>query len=131
MAPIVKTATLPVWMEALAGVSVCEEVRPIKIFHPMLIGGEMGRHPIQNHTNALLMQVVHQIHEILGSPIAAGWGEKAGSLMAQRPVERMLSNWHQFYVGKPQPFNIVSQFRSKFPVSKEAISLLWHSHPGA
>ena len=66
----------------------------------MLIGREMRGHPIENHADAMLMQVVHQIHEILRRAVARGGREIAGGLISPRSVKRMLHDGQEFDVGE-------------------------------
>jgi hypothetical protein len=58
-----------------------EEVCPIEVDQAVVIIREVGRHPVQNHTNALLMQVIDEIHQILGRPVTAGGRKVADSLV--------------------------------------------------
>jgi hypothetical protein len=46
------------------------------------VSGKMRRHPVEDHPYAVLVQAVNQIHEVLGSSIAAGGGKVPGRLVA-------------------------------------------------
>ncbi len=105
-------------------------MRAVKIRQPMLIGREVRWHPVQNHGDAALMQVVHQIHEILRRAIARGRCEIPGGLISPGTVERMLHHRQQFDVGKVHALSVVGEARRYLTIVQRAIAFLRNPHPG-
>jgi hypothetical protein len=68
VAAVVEDVTLPVGMEPLARVGVLVEVRAVEEAECELVRGEMGRHPVEDHPDAVLVEVIDQEHEILHEP---------------------------------------------------------------
>ena len=77
-------------MNALARVSVLEQMRAIEVGQPMPIGRKVRRNPIQDHADAMLMQVIDQIHEILRRTVTRSGREVTRCLISPRAKERML-----------------------------------------
>ena len=73
----------------------------IEIRQPMSIRREVRRHPIENYPYAVLMQVIHQVHEILWLAVACRGREVAGRLISPRAVEGMLHHRQELDVGEP------------------------------
>ena len=82
VAAVVEDERLPVRMEALASIGVFEQVRAVKVGQPMRVGREVRGDPVQNHPNALLVQIVHQVHEVLWSSIARRGREVSSGLVS-------------------------------------------------
>ena len=53
---VIKNVAFPIRMIALFWIRMFEEMSAIKIGKAMLIIREMGRHPIKDHANIILMQ---------------------------------------------------------------------------
>ncbi len=86
---IIKNVAFPVRMKTLSWVLVFIKVCSVKICQTMFIRGEMGRHPVQDHTDFILMEKVDEKHEILRTAIAAGGSKITSHLVSPGPVERM------------------------------------------
>ena len=67
----------------------------VEVDQPVLVGREVGRHPVENHSEALLMQGVDEIHEVLGRAVTAGRREKAGHLVTPGWIKRMFGDGHE------------------------------------
>src|SRR5689334_23828131 len=57
--------TLPLRMKTLARVGVLVHMRAVEIHQAVRVTREMRRYPIEDHTDAALMQAIDQVHEIL------------------------------------------------------------------
>ena len=66
----------------------------------MLVGREVRRHPVEDHADAVLVQRVDEVHEVLRRAVAAGRREVAGRLVAPRAVERVLHDRQELDVGE-------------------------------
>ena len=124
-------ALLPVGMKPLAGVGVLIEVGAVEKAGAVLVGGEVGGHPVQDDADAVPVQVVDEKHEILGGAVAAGGGEVAGGLVAPGAVKGVLHDRHEFHVGETQALDVLGQQGRQLPVGEEAVALFRHPPPGA
>ncbi len=82
VAAVVEDEPIPVGMKALARIGVLVEVRAVEVGEAVLVGGEVRGHPVENDADAVLVQVVDQVHEVLRRAVAAGGREVAGGLVA-------------------------------------------------
>ena len=69
-------------MESLTGIGVLEEMRPVETGQTVGVDGEVGRNPVEDHTDAAPVHDVDELHELLRGPEAAGGGEVAGPLIS-------------------------------------------------
>src|SRR3989304_3535273 len=99
-------------------------MRSVEEGKAMLVIGKVGRHPIQDHADALLVQSIDEKHEVLGRPVPAGRGEVSGGLVSPGTIEGMLRDRQEFHMGETHFLDIGGKLRSKFPVVQGA-SLLW------
>ena len=116
-------------MKALARVGVLEQMGAVEVGQPVRVGREVRGHPVQNDANAVLMQVVHQIHEVLRRSVARSGREIARGLVTPRTVERMLHDGHQFHVSEVHPLDIFRQARRHLPVGQRPVAFLRDPHP--
>ena len=108
-----------------------EQVRAVEVGEAVAVGREVRRHPIENHADALLVQVVHQVHEILRRAVASGGGKIAGRLVSPRAVEGMLHDRQQFDVGEAQLVHVFRQARRHLAIGQGTVVLFRHAHPRA
>ena len=109
VAAVIEDGTLPLGVEAQARVGVLVKVRAVELGQAMRILGEVRRHPVEDHADAVLVQHVHQVHEVLRRAVARRGREVAGGLVPPRAVERMLGDRHQLHVGEAQPVQVLRQ----------------------
>ena len=64
----------------------------------MRVGRKVRGHPVEDHADAALVQVVDEVHEVLRRAVARGRREVAGGLVAPGAVERVLGDRHQLHV---------------------------------
>src|ERR1700675_4561188 len=100
MPPVIKNPAAPIRMHSLTVIGMLIEVRAIEIAQAMLVGGKMRRHPVQDHADTLLVQIVNEVHTIRRRPIASCGGEVAGGLVAPGGVKGMLHDGEEFDMGK-------------------------------
>ena len=112
-------------MEAFLRVSMLVEMGAIKEAQPVLISGEMRGHPVQNHANSLLVQIVNKIHEVLRRAIAAGGSEVSCGLVSPGAIEGMLHDGQKLHMGKSHLLDIFSELRCQFTVGEETVGFLW------
>jgi len=98
----------PIGMEALAGVRMFEEVAAVESTEPVFIGRKMGRHPIQNDSDIVLVELVDQVHEVLRRPIVAGGGKVPGGLIAPGAKEGMVHQGQKLHMSEAQSLHILN-----------------------
>ena len=125
----VKDVRFPLRMEALARVRVLVEVRTVEVSEPVRVVGEMRRHPVEDHAYAVLVQMVHQVHEILRCAVAAGGREEADHLVSPGAVEGMLHYRQEFHVCEPHVVAVLGQLGRQFAIGQPAIALFPGAHP--
>ena len=105
----VEDAGVPVGVDALARISMLEEMGPVEEPDPVLIVREMRRDPVQNDPNPGLVKAVDQVHEVLRRPVAAARSEVARGLIAPRAVEGMLHQGKKLDVREAQSAQVLGQ----------------------
>ncbi len=84
------------------------------------VGQGMRGHPVEDHTDAVAVEVIDQVHELLGRTIARGGREIAGGLVAPGAVERVLGDRQQFHVSEARLEHVGNQRVRDLPVAEEA-----------
>ena len=72
----------PVRVCALSRILMLVNTASIEAGQAVGIPRKVSRYPVQNHANALLMHIVHEVHKIIRSAIAAGRRIVTGYLIA-------------------------------------------------
>ena len=128
---VIEDEGIPIGMDSATWVSRLVLVNSIEIAEPVLVAREMGRHPIENHSNAILVKFIHQVHEILRRAVAAGGSEVAGDLVTPRAVERMLHDGHELHVSEAHFFHVRNKLCCQFAIGQEAVMLFLGPFPGS
>ncbi len=68
----IKNVGSPIGVLPLAGIEVFIKGRSVKASEGEFILGKMGWDPVQNHPDAFLVQVIHQVFKIIRRPKACG-----------------------------------------------------------
>ena len=131
VAPVVEDEAVPVGVVALAAVGVLVEVRPVEVGEAVLVGREVGRHPVEDDPDPALVQRVHEVHQVLGRALAAGGGEVAEALVAPRAVEGVLHHRQELHVGEAHLLDVVGERGGELAVGQEAAGLPGVAPPGA
>ena len=116
---------------ALARIGVLVEVRAVEETQAVRIPGEVRRHPVEDHADARLVQVVDEPHEVLRRAVARARREVAGALVAPRAVERVLHDRHQLDVGEAHALRVLGELGREVAVAEEAVGMIGRAHPGA
>jgi hypothetical protein len=69
VAAVVEDGALPVGVVSLPRVRVLVEVRAVEEHEPVLVGGEVRGHPVEDDADARLVQLVDEVHQVLGRPV--------------------------------------------------------------
>ncbi len=81
-APVVEDKRAPLLVLALARVGVLVKRLPIEGGKRELVARKVGRHPVEDDPDAVGMEGVHEVHEVLRCAVARGNREVAGRLIA-------------------------------------------------
>ena len=95
-------------------------MRAVEPGHGMGILGKMRRDPIENHSDAMLMTAVDQLHQIFRFAEARGRRVEVGNLVAPGRTVGMLGQRQKFDVGEPHLQHIGNQLVGQVPVGQEA-----------
>ncbi|MPM48859.1 hypothetical protein SDC9_95586 [bioreactor metagenome] len=103
---VVEDPRPPAYMLSLAWVGILIAGSAVKFKEAEGVPREMGRHPVQDHPNPRLMELVDHIHEVVRRAEAAGCGKITGTLIAPGGVQRVLGHRHKLHMGKAHFFYI-------------------------
>ncbi len=131
VAAVVEDPALPVRMHALAGISVLVEMRAVESRQSEGVGGEVRRHPVEDHTDPGLMERVDEGRRSRPASRSGRSGRSSRCLVSPRAVERMLHDRHDLDVGEPVVAHVVDEEGSDLRVGERAAALFWHSAPGS
>src|SRR5580704_15042205 len=101
----------------------------VEISEAVSVGREVCRNPVEDHADAVLVQVVDQIHEILRRAITRCWREVARGLISPGAEKWVFHHGEKFNVGESQLADILGETRRGFAVSQRTVVLLWNTHP--
>ena len=118
---IIEDLGAPVRMLALSRIGILIQGLAVEIRQAVGVPGEMGGNPVQDHADFFLMQVIHQVHEVLGAAVAGGGSVIARHLIAPGAVEGMLRDSHQLHMGIAHLGDVIRQAFGQLPVIVEAV----------
>ncbi len=131
IAAVIKNKSSPFPVLAFFPIVIGINLAPVKIGKAMCVFREMGRHPIEDHSETVAVAGVHEKHEIFGSAETACRRKIADDLVPPRLIQRMFADRHQFKMGIA-PFNRKrNKPLGKLPVRQEVFSPFSGTHPGA
>ena len=84
----------------------------------------MRRHPVEDHADAVLVQHVDEVHEVLRRAVARGRREVAGRLVAPRAVERVLGHRHQLDVREAPLAHVVGERLRNVAVRRQQVAVV-------
>jgi hypothetical protein len=114
---------IPFRVKSLARVGMLVQMRTVEGGQPVRIVGKVRGHPVQDHADAVVVQVVDEVHQILGGAVPRGGREISGRLITPRAVKRVLGDGHEFDVRKTQILQIVRHGMREFAVVHESAVL--------
>ena len=95
----VETASAPFGVLLPIPALIFVKRRAVKLVQTVLVLGEVRRHPVQNHADAVGVELVHEVAEVLGRTEAGGGRKVAAALIAPAAVEGIFSDREQLHVG--------------------------------
>jgi len=116
-------------MVAPARVGVLEQVGAVEVGESKLVGGEVRGYPVEDDPDAVLVEDIDQVHEVLGGPEAAGNGEVAGGLVTPGSVEGVFHDRKELDMGESVVDQVPGEFRGELPVGERAAVFVRGAHP--
>ncbi len=113
---------VPLRMEALPRVGVLVEMGAVEVGEAVPVAREVRRHPVEDHADAVPVQDVDEVHEVLRRAVARGRREVAGRLVAPRAVERVLGDRQQLDVREAHVADVLGELVRDLAVGKVRVA---------
>ena len=130
-AAVVEDQRAPLGVLAAARILVLVERGAVEPAQREVVLREVRRHPVDDHADAGRVARVDQEAEVVGGAVARGGREVRADLVAPRPGERVLGQWHELDVGEAEPLHVVDQPGRDLAIGERPVPLLHHAGPGA
>jgi len=127
---VVEYIALPVGVKALLRIGMLKEMGPVEVSKAVLVAREVGRHPVEDHTDAVLMQMVDEIHHVLRTSVPARRSKVPGCLVSPGTVEGVLHDGHELHMREARVLQVLRQIGRHLPVGERTVVLLRHPAPG-
>src|SRR5438067_11450872 len=88
------------------------------------VGREMRRHPVEDHSDATLVQLVDQRLELVGMTMSRGRREVSGDLVSPRSSERVLGDGKQLDVRESHLADVIGELTSRLLPGERTVSFL-------
>ena len=96
-------------MLSLSRILVFIQCCTVKTSQSKLILRKMCRYPVQNNANAMIMHIIHKIHEVRRCTVSGCRSIIAGYLIAPGTIKRMLRKTDQLHMRITHFQNIIRQ----------------------
>ena len=106
---VVEHERAPVGVLAPLRVGVLVERRAVVAGEGAVVAREVGGHPVDDHAEAALVEVVDEPAEVVGVAEARGGRVEAGDLVAPRRLVGVLGHRHELDVGEPEGGGVVGE----------------------
>ncbi|MNO91649.1 hypothetical protein D3C76_832010 [compost metagenome] len=100
---------VPVLVKAFLRITVFVQRSAVELGQAMGVGGEMRRHPVEDHADARQVAGIDEGGEFVAGAVAGAGGELRKQLIAPGTAERVFHDRHQLDVGKAQFFHVRNQ----------------------
>ena len=129
---IIEDLGAPVRVLAETRIRILVGGRAVELRQALGVLREVRRYPVQDHADAVLMQVVHHVHELLRLAVAGGRCIVARHLIAPGRVQRVLRDAHELHMGVAHLHAIGGQCLRRITIVHEAVVyLVRRALPGA
>ena len=129
VAGVVEDLGAPLLVLADPVVGVFVERRAVEVDQAVVVLGEVRRHPVQDDADVALVEMIHEVLEVVRRAEAAGRRKIAGDLIAPRRIERVLGDGQQLDMGVALLLHIGGQPLGQIAIGQVAVGL-GHAHPG-
>ena len=106
-------------------------MRAIELGQREGVAREMRRHPVEQHADPALVQMVDEERKVLRPAEPVRRREEARDLVTPRALEGMLRHRHDLHVGEAHLDDVVRQRRGQFAVRERTVPLLRFCPPRA
>ena len=117
---VVEDLGAPVAVFAQPRVGVLVEMGAVEVPQAVQIVGEVRGDPVENHAEAVAMQVIDEVGEVVGRAMPGGRREIANRLVAPASVKRMLGDRQQLDVGELGVLEVRGQVVGQLAIVQEA-----------
>ena len=111
VAAVVEDQRAPVRVRAAARVGVLVQRRAVEAGEREVVAREVRRHPVEDHADAVRVQAVDELAEVVGRAEARRRGEVARHLVAPRARERVRHHRQQLDVGEAHVLGVGASAR--------------------
>src|ERR1700688_5242772 len=105
------------------------EMSAVEVRQTVGIGREVRRYPVENHGDAVLVQVIDQIHEILRRAVARCGSEITGGLISPGTIEGMFHHRQEFDVGEDYHSDVFGETGRSLAIGERTIVFFGYAHP--
>ena len=123
VAPVVEDERAPVGVLAAARVGVLVERGAVEARERELVAREVRGHPVEDHAEAVAVQAVDELAEVVGRAEARRRRVVAGHLVAPRAAERVRHHGHQLEVGEAHVLGVGGELVGELEVGQRAVVL--------
>ena len=108
----------PVGVLAAQRVRVLVQRGAVEAGQREVVLGEVGGDPVQDDADALAVESVHQVAEVVRGSVARGGRVVGGHLVAPRATEGVLGQRHEFHVREAHLLDVGDQLVGQFAVAE-------------
>jgi hypothetical protein len=87
--------------------------------------------PVQNDAGVVLMQLINQVHKVLGTAITGTGCKQTRGLVTPGAVKRMFHDRHTLHMRKTHVIHIAAQLLAQFVVRQMTVIFTGYTPPGA
>src|SRR5436190_14091046 len=91
----------------------------------------MRRHPVHDHADISLVEIINQIAKVVGSAVPRGWRKVIADLVAPRWPIRMFLQRQKLNMRETRFQNMGGKCRSHFAIAKRTVVFLDPAAPGS
>ena len=123
VAPVVEDQRAPVGVRAAARVGVLVERGAVEAGEREVVAREVRRDPVEDHADAVLVQAVDELAQVVGRAEARRRGEVARHLVAPGARERVRHHRQQLDVGEAHVLGVGAQLVGQLEVGQRPVAL--------
>ena len=120
----VKSMGSPFFVFPAQGIRILIEEVSVKFDEPESILGEMGRNPVQNDPDAVLMRLVDEIYEICRFTEPGSYGKIPGALITPGSIKGVFHDRKHFHMSISHVLHIGNQLIGSLPVGEIAAVIM-------
>ena len=123
VSPVIEDQRAPLLVFALPRIFMFIEAGAIKKTESVRVFREMGRHPVHDDPDSLLVALIDKMHEVFRFSESARRGIIAEGLISPRGIKWMFRHRQKFDMCEAEIFDIGNEFFGQFTVCQEPVTL--------